>query len=292
MGLSEYALTSVVGVKDYMGSVEFSNTRAVESLINAVTDRIERECSRKFKARDFQEWYNVGPNQLELLLNNYPIIRAPRISFGIQLALNVSYSGSAIEADFNIAPDRAVLRTVAADGTATTTDFLFSEYKSTKALATALSAVSGITATIAVNIPVKRMNPNSGFDLLRNPAYCTYPDITLYNPSVNYDNGAVAVRYPQRVWVNYEYPVGKPVLPNGYQRIFAEYRAGYETIPESLSMIANQLVADLYNSGQKDFAIKSEKLDQYAYTLVDRIDFSEQQRHLMSNFMRLGVGGN
>lgn len=291
MALSQYALTTVAAVETYGGITPSVSTDAkIESLINSMSDRMERECSRKFLARDFVEWYNVSEHQMELVLRNYPVLRAPMISYGEKPCTIISYSGSAIEATVSASLDRMTLTYYDASGTRTQTDFLYSSYGSTQALATAISSVSGFTATVSVNVPSFRICPMSGFDLLITTAYVTYPYLALRNPATDYDLGIVANRFWQvQQWAP-ERPRGNAHLPPGYQYVLAEYRAGYETIPDDLAMLCNELVVDVYNRSKRDWTVTEETLDQYSYTLVDQFKFNQSIRDRLSRYMRVAVG--
>jgi hypothetical protein len=287
MSLSSYALTTVQAVLNYSGLVT-DDTARIESLINAMTDRMERECSRKFKARDFVEWYNVSGNQEEFVLNNYPVIRAPAIAFGGQPCLTVSYSGSAIEAVASVSLDRLTLTTYSTSGVRTQNDYLFTDYASVSTLAAALNLVSGITASVTVNVPSFRICPTSGFNLLFTPALFLCPLYNIYNPATDYNTGIVA--YRRGFWAG-ESPHFARTFPSGHQQILAEYRAGYETIPDDLAMLCNELVMDAYNRSSRDVTVTSETLDQYSYTLADSVKFSDGIRARLSRYMRFSVGG-
>jgi hypothetical protein len=272
------------------GTISDGDTARVESLINAMTDRMERECSRKFKARDFFEWYNISSHQGELVLRNYPIIRAPIIACGELPCMSVSYAGSAIEATISATLDRLTLTTYDASGTRSQNDLLFSANGSVSALVAAISGVSGFTASTTVNVPSFRICPTSGFDLLTTPAQFTYPHRTLYNPATDYETGVVSYRQNIANQWNTEPPTGRVTLPPGMQYIFVEYRAGFETIPDDLAMLCNELVVDAYNRSNRDATVTSETLDQYSYTLADAVKFSQSIRDRLSRYMRFAVG--
>lgn len=287
MTLNPYALTTVAAVLAYGNISDDASTR-IESLINAMTDRMERECSRKFAARDFYEWYNVGRDQEELVLNNYPIIRAPSLFYGQQPCLTVSYTGSAIEAVISSALDRLTITTYSTAGVRTQTDYLFTTYGSVSALATAISLVSGFSASTTFNTPSFRICPAAGFNLLLTAALFTYPAWSLYNPATDYNSGVFAFR--PAYWAG-EAPHFARTMPAGSQQMLAEYRAGYETIPDDLAMLCNELVTDTFNRSNRDNTVTSETLHEYSYTLADTMKFTDSIRARMSRYMRFAVGG-
>lgn len=292
MPTGPYDLTTVAAVEAYGNITASTATDArIQAMITAMTDRMERECSRKFLARDFTEWYNVGGHQEELVLKNYPLIRAPGIFYGELPCMTVSYSGSSIEANISAATDRMTLTYYNTSGTRTQTDFLYSTYASVSALATAIGAVSGFTATVNVNLPSFRICPMSGFDLLVTPGYVTYPNLALRNPAVDYDTGVVANRFWQVGQWQTERPRFGMEMPRGFQYILAEYRAGYEVIPADLAMLCNELVVDVYNRSNKDATLQSERLGDYSYQLCDLMQFNQSVRERLSRYMRYAVGG-
>lgn len=295
MTLAANALTTVAAVETYGGITASTPVDAkIEGLINAVSDRMERECGRIFAAQDLFEWYNITSTQLELMLKNYPLIRQPRIAFGYAQAATITYAGSAISVNLSVQTDRATITAYSTTGVRTQTDYLFSTYGSVSALMAAFNTFSGISATQVVNVPSFRINPLSGGDLLLTTQFLTYPDMALQNDSVQADVGAVQLKWPANLygWSGYERPYPAPYFPSGSQYVLAEYRAGYETIPAALAMLCNELVTDVYNFSTKDRSITNESLGDYSYGLVNAYKFSEDFRLRLGYWMRTPVGAN
>jgi len=292
MALSEYALTTVAHAEAHGGlSTSATVDAKIESLINAMSDRMERECSRKFKARDLVEWYNISQHQDELVLRNYPIIRAPACFYGQKPCMTVSYSGSAISATIAASLDRMTVTTYDASGVRTQNDLTYATYGSVSALATAINGISGFTATVAVNVPAYRIHPMTGFDLLATTAFVTYPYLALRNPATDFDLGVIQNRFWQVAQWTPEQPRGNMFLPPGPQYVLVEYRAGFETIPYDLQMLCNELVIDVYNRSLRDVTMESEKLGDYSYKLADMMTFNQSIRERLNRYMRIAVGG-
>jgi len=70
--LSQYALTSLEAVKEYIQEEGTTHDNRLINLINRVTDIMESWLKRKIKVRDYSEKYD-GNGDYVLLLNQYPV---------------------------------------------------------------------------------------------------------------------------------------------------------------------------------------------------------------------------
>jgi hypothetical protein len=177
-----------------------------------------------------------------------------RLSYGWQPALTVNYTGSAIRAEVGVSDSYLKISTLATGGTTTTTKLQFADYPTVTLLAAAVAAVSGWTASVTVNTASADLNPLGGRDAKAHPVILSYPDRADIDYTVDYTNGLVELNsFPWggggcspllgRV-TGYE---SEAVFPGGHQYILAQYRAGYETIPDDVNRKCCEMVADAYN---------------------------------------------
>lgn len=73
MSVVAYALTSVARVKSFLGITSSDYDSILESLINSVTDFIEKECDRRFKKTSYSGVKLDGEGTKELVLPNWPV---------------------------------------------------------------------------------------------------------------------------------------------------------------------------------------------------------------------------
>jgi len=76
--------------------------------------------------------------------------------------------------------------------------------------------------------------------------------------------------------------------------IFAEYTAGYTTIPADLETLATKIVAQAVRQAEKDLTLKSEKLGDYAWTAGDfgalTMNTIEQFSGMLMRWKRFAIG--
>ena len=120
MATLSYALTTLAGLKSQLGTDPGDDT-LLEHLIDAASEKIERETGRRFAATDYVEWIN-GSGQDRIMLDQFPIIRVQSVGVGRCPRLSISYTGSAVSASVIVTASNLRLLTIAADGTNTTTD--------------------------------------------------------------------------------------------------------------------------------------------------------------------------
>lgn len=78
MSLVSYALTTVARFKLYAGISGSSEDSKIESLINSVTDYIERRTNRRFKKTSYTEKYD-GEDSKILILRQFPVFSSPAV---------------------------------------------------------------------------------------------------------------------------------------------------------------------------------------------------------------------
>jgi hypothetical protein len=258
--IDPYALCTLDQVKRDVEEDSDENDTLYVEIINAKSAEAERVMGRRILQRAYRQRYN-GVGQRRLVLREYPA-EVMRIAWGAANALSLSFAaGSAIRA--NAAVYRADdldttgglrLRTVASNGTATTTNLSFATYGSVSALATAANLVSGWTATVLDNQPSADLNPGSLGDALGRTVYATYPDVDEYGYRVDGDNGIVTFDHGAwRGWAPARgYADGTAVrrsagayegrMPYGHQEILVEFQAGFSEVPSDINLVVRELV--------------------------------------------------
>jgi len=79
MSLVAYALTTVARFKVYAGISGSSDDAIIESIINSVTDFVERKTQRRFKKTNYTAELHDGENSNIILLKEYPVISSPAV---------------------------------------------------------------------------------------------------------------------------------------------------------------------------------------------------------------------
>lgn len=305
--LSQYALTTLGDLKTYMNISATTYDSALTLMINAMTDRIERLAHHKFKARNYRHRVN-GRNSNILPLPEYPVISVNRLAYGNGDAIRVTYSGSAIRANISVADSLCRLQTISSTGTTTTSDLdlTSTSYDTTSELATAISAVSGFTATTVQNIPSLDLHFMPGVSLkdgtFGRTASLTYPDRSDVQYSLDVDTGVVMLQSTPLNQYIFDGFTGQTIhsfatdygrngfMDRGHRRFLVEYRAGYETIPDDLAQVCRELVSEAFNLGRKDPSVKSESLGDYSYTLADAVQITDGQRQRIAQWSKLAIG--
>jgi hypothetical protein len=277
--LSATALTTLASVKRLMNITVSTYDTILTELINQVSARIERLTGRHFAAADYNEWIN--PNGEDwLVVRNWPIIRVNRVRYAPEQAIAATYSGPDIEAVVSVVYDdnggsgQARLLSVAANGTETSNTFSFATYPTLSTLVTAMNAVSGwtVTQTSARDGMSVSLYPQSGMDSLNTTG-------ELYAVT-EFD---LIARVDQRR--------GMVQSVRGYGARLVSYRGGYETIPDDVMGVANQMVQAAYLAGLTNPMLASESIPDYSYSLADRVQLNEYQQGILSSYATIAMGG-
>jgi hypothetical protein len=276
--LSDYALTTLDDAKRHMRITASTDDTLLVQLINSVSAEIERVCGTQFKARDRRLWLNLT-NQRRLLLPNPPIQHVTRLAYGTANAISVTYSGSAITAQASVYrdpedPDAGGIRlqTISTAGTATTTSLTFTLYPSLTAMKTAIDAVSGWSATVQVNRPSAELHVTGGESAKSRTVTFTYADQD-YCDVYRLDNQLGHVEFATGSFGQGWWPAdgyfGRRPMPSGFQEMFVQYRAGYETIPADVALVCREMVKEMWYAGKQNTGVKSSTLGPYSVTFND-----------------------
>lgn len=272
--LDPYALTSLDSLKRYMRIPLASTAKddLLTQIINQASAWIERVTGRKFVARDYRERRDLNRQSL-IRLKNYPIIGMPHVAYGNGFIGSLTFTGTCIRACAGVSPTKVTLESVVAAGSKTSTDFVFDTYPTLSLISAAMP--SGWTMTYASDRPSWELNPMSGVDA-RSPS-----SATLYTAdeddvpfAIDGDNGKLTINTTAIMgslgtgWVGsgngsgqYGYPGfnrgSRPFSQRATtgrqpQGLLIEYRAGYETVPADIEMLANEMAQLIYSRGAHD----------------------------------------
>ena len=114
----------------------------------------------------------------------------------------------------------------------------------------------------------------------------TFPDNDINEYHVDYDTGQVFFVSSGGWYPESSYSTN---MSYGLQYILAEYRGGYETIPDDLDLLCRELVADAFNMSKKDVNVSGESLGDYSYSLADRTQFNDNQMTRMNRWADIRV---
>ncbi len=76
-----------------------------------------------------------------------------------------------------------------------------------------------------------------------------------------------------------------------YQGLCIDYRGGFETIPDDLTLTANQVCQEIFYDSTRNPALTSESLADYSYTAADRMANRELYADLIVGYKRIAVAG-
>lgn len=277
--LSASALTSLASVKRYMNISVSTYDTILTELINQISARIERITGRKFAAANYNEWVNPAGEDW-ITVRNWPIINVGRVRYSSETAISATYSGSDIEAAVSVYYDEnggsgyAKLVSVSAAGSETNNTFSFATYPTLSTLVTAMDAISGWTVTRSASrdgMSVS-LHPMAGMDA-KNTTGELYA-VTEYDLIARVDHRR-----------------GMLQATRGYGPRLISYRGGYETIPDDVSGVCNQMVQAAYQMGLVNPLLASESIPDYSYSLADRVQLDDAQTRVLDAYATIAMGG-
>ena len=241
---------------DHLNLVAGDETRA-EALIASVSAAIEKYCNRGLERTERTEYHTLRTGQV--FCRAYPIDHVARICSSSVDALTITGTGEV--ATFAVTATGLTLNRIAS-GTRTTTTLTFASNTTLTALATAIAAVTGWSATVA-----------SG--------YGNYPSADL----IEGQSGNAKTTAPVGLWVDdttpaYDIDTRTGVITLGHlgrnawladyrgcnvNRVRITYTGGYATVPADLQQACADLVGLKWNN--KAGAIQSESLGEYSYSI-------------------------
>ena len=250
-------------------TLNYQDVTLIESLIDAVSDAIEKYCGRNFASATYREWLQGDSN--ELLLRNPPVTAIRRLATGRASALEVEdVSTSDLRATVEVQDNQMVLTRIDSVGAVAASTLTFASNLTASLLVTAINAIgANWSATLRTNCISEDFHRMGGQDALRRRVDITYPDVADFEYRVEEDSGLIALTGGTwSAWLSGG-PDSYGEFSNGWRDVLVEYTGGYSTIPDDLEQIAIELVSEAYNGRGKDFSVQSESIGSYSY--VNRI---------------------
>jgi len=226
----------------------------IGQLIARAEDFLDRLCRRKLESTEYtHERYDGGVKKL--FLRNWPVSEVTQISSGKVNAIRVRYtSTTAYNAYMQVS---ATGVTLVVDGNPAGLEITFVAQPTLLAMATAINALAGWTATVANSTynsyPSSQIFRKLNRYALNQYAYLEIPDEPIDGYECDYDSGILRLS-SGFIW--------------GWRNIFVTYMGGYVIVPPALTQIIIELVKYRYSRKDKDVGLKSEKIGRvYAYTM-------------------------
>lgn len=285
VSLDSRALTTLASAKRHIGIGVTTHDTILTELINIWSDRIEGIAGRRFAAANYCEWHREDPAN-SYAVQNYPIIYINRVALGMSEALRVTYTGTGIRANVQVFHDGegqnggVRLRSLSTGGSWTETNKTFADSATVAALVTAIDAVSGWDATQTVNVPTAELAPIGGQDALNTNVSLLYADDNSQEYQVDHATGLIDIRAGYR-----------QSAASHDRNVMIEYRGGYAAIPDDVSGICNELVAQAFATRSLNTALGSESLGGYSYSLADQVTISDGIDARLRSLSDVAVGG-
>lgn len=232
----------------------------LEQLIDSVSGMVETKLlHRNILSREYttgrDTWYN-GTGTKTMYLTHYPVTAVARVAIGRVNALEVEYDGTGTMATVEVQDDLIRL-SIDSSGTHSSTDLTFAVNATITAMATAITAETGWTASALasfVNHPSTNLAPMPGQWAKDNKITLELPDQAETAYEVR-ESGMLVFRFG--TW------------PRGLNNVYVRFTAGEATIPAGLKLAVTEAVVAAYQRRGRDLSLKSERLGDYSYTLAD-----------------------
>lgn len=301
-------LTTLAALKVYMGINNTTNDAQLTAIISGVSRRIENDCSRTFNATNWIEYQTTGHGQERAQVRNKPLISLSSARWGYQTAIQVQVANvnnapwAAIQITQNpltSAKSCIVTSMAATTGVTTTTTFDLTSTSNTYALCSQLvagiNAISGFQATLLgnVDVPTRWLYPWTTTLRSYNTYWVQalgYPYIDLFGYVIDPVYGSIGFQ-PLSSMDYYFGPGPVQQFPKMFQGLCLDYRGGYETIPDDITLLTNQLCKDAYQAAKRDSALLSESLADYSYSAASPMLQREYYADLLAPYRRIAIAG-
>ena len=293
-------LTTLANVKAYLKipTATTTNDALIQTLITGVSLRIQKICGRMFNQDTYTERVNTFTRMARAQVKNKPIVQVNSVRWGYGNCILLSYSGSAVLATVQATPTAVLVRTQASGGAVVQTSLTFATYTTTAALATALGAISGFTATAYVDVPSTYIYPTGGMNLKSGGSIYSqslaYPNVDNFTYTVDYEFGSIAFQPLSSMDAFFgqsNSAMTQISFPSGYQSLLIEYVGGYATIPGDIDLLAQDLTAAAYYMTEKNPSLVSEALGDYNYTMLDPIMRENMILARMAPYIKIPLAG-
>lgn len=256
-------LTTLLAVQTYMADMSAATKALINAIGPGICAAIETFCDRIFALTVYKEkvWSQGGSI---LYLPQYPVVELRRIMRYSEETLKIqNTSTDAVSATVQVSQEQAkVYLNVIGGANASNQNVAIGANDMTALAAAIIAALKGWTAQVVGSngaLPDTELTPFAGADALSPAwAHCYMWKDPLTKLDLEPDRGRV------------EFKDGK--FPNE-NYVWAEWSAGYATIPDDLALLATRLVATAVRQSKHDKGMKSEKWPDYSYTRKDLTEF-------------------
>lgn len=306
-------LTSLTSLKTYLNVSGTSNDAQLIAIISGVSRRIETDCQRTFGATNWIEYQNTGQRQMRAQIRNKPVITLTSVRWGyqtaIQVQVNSNFTGiwSAIQITQNPRnSDKSCIVTSMSStgGTYTSTfNLTTSAYQTCSQLVAGINTLPGFTATLlgGIDVPTRWLYPWTTNLKSYNNFFVQalgFPYIDLFGYVIDVEYGTIgfqplsSIDYYFGGGPSVQYGGGFPVsFPGMYQGLCLDYRGGYETIPDDITLLANQVCQEVFYESQRNPALTSESLADYSYTAADPLLRRNYYADQLAAYRRVAIAG-
>jgi len=254
------ALT-IIAASDLRTFVDLTTVEAPDAVLtliaSAVNSYIEKDCSRQFSYSRRRRFYEAT-NYAKLRIKEYPLTRVYRCV--TQLTHAISVEGPDVRSTISVDSTNNTVYLTPGTGSEIEIDISNASYDTLLELATEIATNAGWTTTMV----------NSDFDsypakeLILIEAQLCYSSspARLYIP---HPRASLAVIRAVDDLAALERIDGAPF--DG--RVWLDYQAGYETVPDDLKRVALEIGAEWFHRLQRDTSLSSESVEGYSWTAND-----------------------
>jgi len=219
----------------------------LDGLVSAASQAIESHCRRTFGLVNRDERYD-GQDEAGLLVHHYPVAALERVACAPAPVLSVrNESGSVQRASARVLADSIVLTSIAS-GVASSTTITFASALTLDALAAAIDAVTGWSASVLV----AERGLDASADLGACPgtwaAHAAPAELRMYADEVHDYELDARLGLLRRI-------LGWPGGASYYRIV---YTAGYAVVPDDVQEACAQLVAQLFWQTKRDPGLAQE----------------------------------
>jgi len=278
-----YQLVSLTDLKTYLGISDATYDTILQDCINRASTMIETYLGRNIVSRTYTEWRD-STGQRSLVVRNFPIQSVFYIGIGERPALVVNGTVSTdVLLTVGVTDSAVILKRMTSGGTETSTTLSFTINPTTTAMASAISAITGFSASVVYGAPSRFLHRSQARNLRETTGYFTVPANTVNDYRIQNESGVLHTA--QDVWGSSAGMFGR--LPNGSQSILIEYTGGYSVVPYDIAQACLVASSAMYKNRLKDPTMQSEHLGEYSYGKAPSDDAFSQVTKLIDGYRRI-----
>lgn len=249
-------LITLAEYKQFDTNTPSTDDTLLGNLITGATDVIERHTNRTFQQASYDDVYDGNGLRL-LILDHFPIISIDSIRSTPLNVMTVQNTSTAVSRATVRVTTTGVTLTSVTSAVTSTTPLLFATYTTLTALATAIGAVSGWTATVTTNYETYSSADlravQGSLNAKLTPAWLILHSQDINDFRVEEDTGVI------------DYPY---VFHRGSGNWRVIYTANFAVVPESIKQACRELVHASYSSRRLDPGLVTQKLGTWDWTKV------------------------